>query len=201
MAKPRQLPPFDGVEEMLLGAGESLDFAPDKGICFVVQVGNAEKFPQALHLKCLDASFCFCQKCPRLASVEQDREHQRSVEPELGLEADVALPYPVKSGHCCCCCGDPYADFCSAGAAPKYLKLATSFSVSPLMVILALMLLVLFTMVMDFSVLTSIPYALALLSSLSVRACSSVLLPPIRSMSSAKRRLQIGLPPIEMEVW
>ena len=79
VAKPCQLPPFDGGEEMLLGAGESFNFAPDKGICFVVQVGNAEQFPQALHFKCLDAFFCFCQKCPRFTSVEQDREHQGSV--------------------------------------------------------------------------------------------------------------------------
>ena len=33
---------------------------------------------------------------------------------------------------------------------------------------------------------------------LLVRSCSSPLLPPIRSMSSANRKLQIGLPPMEI---
>ena len=41
--------------------------------------------------------------------------------------------------------------------APKYLKLVTSSSCSPFMVVLVLMLFVLFTMTLDFSVLTSIP--------------------------------------------
>ena len=60
----------------------------------------------------------------------------------------------------------------------------------------------LLTMVLgDFSVLASMPYAVARASSLLVRSCSSVFVPPIKSMSSAKWRLQTCLPLMEMEVW
>ncbi|KAH3827871.1 hypothetical protein DPMN_129814 [Dreissena polymorpha] len=41
----------------------------------------------------------------------------------------------------------------------QYLNLVTSSSFSPFMVICALMLLILITMIFDFSVLTSVPYA------------------------------------------
>jgi len=85
--------------------------------------------------------------------------------------------------------------------APRYLKAETCSSGSPFMVMLEAIFSVLLTMTLDFSVLTSIPYALALVTNLSVSSCSSLLLPPIKSMSSAKRRLQIGLPLMVMEVW
>ena len=53
-----------------------------------------------------------------------------------------------------------------------------------------------------FSVLTSIPYAVALSASPLVRSWSSPLLLPMRSMSEANRRLHIvGLSPMEMDVW
>ncbi|KAH3750731.1 hypothetical protein DPMN_185262 [Dreissena polymorpha] len=47
--------------------------------------------------------------------------------------------------------------------APNYLKLVTSFSFSPFIVMSALLFVMLFIMTFGFSVLTSIPYALALL--------------------------------------
>ena len=66
--------------------------------------------------------------------------------------------------------------------APRYLKLITYSNFWPFMLISALMLFVLFIMILLFSVLTSIPYAVALATSLLVRSYSSLLLPPIRSM-------------------
>ena len=86
-------------------------------------------------------------------------------------------------------------------AAPMYLRLVTSSNFWSFMLLSALMLFMLFIMILHFSVLTFIPYVIALSTSLLVRSLSSSLLPPMRSTSLANRRLHIGLPPIEMDVW
>ena len=97
------------------------------------------------------------------------------------------------------------ADFCWAGAifaqgCSQVLKLVTSSNLWPFVLKSALMLFVLLVMVLLFSVLTSIPCTIAVSTCLLVRSLSSPLLPPIRSMSSANRRLHTGLPPMEMDV-
>ena len=84
---------------------------------------------------------------------------------------------------------------------PRYLKLVTSSNLLPVPLIFALMLFVLLVAILLFSVLTSIPYAVDLSTSLLARSWSSSLLPPIRSMSSANRTLHMSLPPVEMDVW
>ena len=78
----------------------------------------------------------------------------------------------------------------------KYLKLVTSSNFWLFTLISALMLLVLLVMILFSSVLTSIPYAVALFMSLLVRSWSSPLLPPMRSMYSANRGLHMGLKPM-----
>ena len=85
--------------------------------------------------------------------------------------------------------------------APRYLKLVTSSDLCPFILISALMLFELLVMILLFSVLTSVPYAVAPSTSLLVKSCSSPLLPSVRSMSSANRRLHMGLPPMQMDVW
>ena len=59
-------------------------------------------------------------------------------------------------------------------AAPRYSKLVTSYNFWPFMLIPALLLLVLLVMILLFSVLTPIPYAVALSTSLLVRSVSEV---------------------------
>ena len=54
--------------------------------------------------------------------------------------------------------------------APRYLKLVTSSNFWPFMLIYSLVLFVLLVIIFLFSVLTSIPYAVALLTSLLVRS-------------------------------
>ena len=56
-------------------------------------------------------------------------------------------------------------------------------------------------MILLFSVLTSIPWAVAQFTSLLVRSWSSPLLPPIRSMPAAIRKFYMDLLPMEMDVW
>ena len=82
--------------------------------------------------------------------------------------------------------------------APKNLKLAISSHFWPFMAIFALMSFVMSVVILLLFEPTSISYALSPATNLSVRSCSSPLLPPIRSMSN--RRLHIGLPPMEMDV-
>ena len=55
--------------------------------------------------------------------------------------------------------------------------------------------LVLLVMILLFSLLTSVPFAVVLSTRLSVRSLSSPLLPPMRSMLFANRGLHLGLPP------
>ena len=69
----------------------------------------------------------------------------------------------------------------------RYLKLVTSFNFWSFMVIFALMSFAMLVMVLIFSVLTSIQYAVALSKSLSVRCGGSPLLSPIISVSSTNR--------------
>ena len=84
--------------------------------------------------------------------------------------------------------------------APSYFKLITVSNFRPIMLISALMLFVLLVMILLFSVLTSIPYAATLSTSLLVRSSSSPLLAPIKSMSPANHMLHDGFPPMEMDV-
>lgn len=59
-----------------------------------------------------------------LSHIAEDRNYEQFVEPELGLETDVAFQYPFYSGHHSCGCCDVYADFCIARFAPKYFNMA-----------------------------------------------------------------------------
>ncbi|KAH3893382.1 hypothetical protein DPMN_017529 [Dreissena polymorpha] len=63
-----------------------------------------------------------------------------------------------------------------------------------------MVMIVLFTIIFYFSVVTYIPYAPALLDSVLVKSWCSLLVPSVRSMSSANYKLEIGLPPMEIKV-
>ena len=79
------------------------------------------------------------------------------------------------------------------GIVPRYLQLVTFWNLWPFMM-LALMLFELLVCILLFSMLTLIPFALALLAlsmSLLVRSWSSPFLLPIRSVSSVNCRLHI----------
>ena len=85
--------------------------------------------------------------------------------------------------------------------APRHFKLVTPFYFWPFVPMSALMLFMQLVMILLFSVLTSIPYAVALSTGLLVRYWSSLLLPPIRLMSSENHRLYMDHPPTQMDVW
>ena len=79
--------------------GSSFAWHPVVGL--VLQVGDTEKFPNTLGFESLDPFFRVCKQGPCFTAIEEDGGDKRLVELELGCQADgVALPDPVKSGHC-----------------------------------------------------------------------------------------------------
>ena len=82
---------------------------------------------------------------------------------------------------------------------PRFLKAVTSSSFWTFMLICGVVFSQMVTMTLFFSLQTCIPYNLALLDNLSVRCCSSLLLPFARPMSSANLRLLIVRPSMEIE--
>ena len=79
---------------------------------------------------------------------------------------------------------------------PRYLKLATVSSFCPFTFLSLLMPLVLFVINLVFSALISMPWAVEALSRRSTNFASSSSSSAKLSMSSAKRRLVIALPPM-----
>ena len=79
---------------------------------------------------------------------------------------------------------------------PKYLKLFTVSSLFPLTLTSVLMPCVLFVISLVFSALISMPYYIDVFSRRSTKLASSCSSPAKPSMSSAKRRLVIVLPPM-----
>ena len=79
---------------------------------------------------------------------------------------------------------------------PKYLKLVTVSSLCPLTLTSVLMPFVLFVFSLVFSALISMPYDVDVFSKRSTKLTSSCSSPAKPSMSSAKRKLVIVLPPM-----
>ena len=85
--------------------------------------------------------------------------------------------------------------------APKYLKLSTSSNFSPLILMSMLIPFALLVISLVFSALISMPKAAEVLSRRSTREASYSSFPARPSMSSAKRKLVIGLPPMLTVPW
>ena len=84
---------------------------------------------------------------------------------------------------------------------PKYLKLVTVSSLCPLTLTYVLMPCVLFVISLVFLALISMPYDVDVFSRHSTKLASSCSSPAKPSMSSAKRRLVIVLPPMLTVPW
>ena len=84
----------------------------------------------------------------------------------------------------------------SVTTAPRYLKLSTSSNFSPLTLLSMLMPFALLVISLVFSALISMPKVAEVLSRRSTREASSSSFPARSSMSSAKRKLVIVLPPM-----
>ena len=82
---------------LLTVAGRGSDLA-------VLQVGDAEKFPQAVDFESLDPFFRVSMQDPCFTAIEEHGGDKRLLKLEFACEANrVASPDPGQSGHCCIC--------------------------------------------------------------------------------------------------
>ena len=93
--KPCKLASLDSCQKRFLRTHKGVDLAPHPVVGLALQVGNAEKFPQALGFESLHPSLRVSKQGPCFTAIE-DGGDKRLVEPELACEADgVAPPAPV----------------------------------------------------------------------------------------------------------
>ena len=159
MPEPGKFPSLDSCQKRFPWTHKEVHLAPYPVVGLMLQVGDTEKFPHA-----------------RFTAVEEDGGDRRLVELELACKADgVAPPDPV----CLAIATIAEAILIRTSAeqvpslhrvTPRYLKLVTSSNFWQFMLISALILFVLLVMILLFSVLTSIPYAVTLSTSLLVRS-------------------------------
>ena len=71
---------------------KEVDLAPHPVVGLVLQVGDAEKFPQALGFESLDLFFRVSKQGPCFTAIEEDGGDKRLVELELACEADGVAP-------------------------------------------------------------------------------------------------------------
>ena len=75
---------------------KEVDFAPNPVVGLLLQVGDVEKFPQALGIQRLDPFPSVSKQGPCFTAIEEDGGDRRLVEIDLACKADgVALPDPV----------------------------------------------------------------------------------------------------------
>ena len=94
MPKPCKIPSLGSCQKRFAWTHKGVDLAPHPVVGFVLQAGDAEKFPQALGFESLDPFFRVNKQSPCFTAIEEEGGEKRLV--ELACEADgVALPDPV----------------------------------------------------------------------------------------------------------
>ena len=96
MPKPREFPVLDSYQKRLFWPHKKIDLTSHPVVGLVFQLGDAEKFPQALGLENLDSFLRFSKQDPCLTDIEEDGHEKRLVQLELASKDDgVASPYLV----------------------------------------------------------------------------------------------------------
>ena len=91
MSEPCKFPSLYSGQQRLLRTHNEVDLAPHPVVGLVLQVGGAEKFPQALGFESLDPFFQ-SQQAGSMFHIEEDGGDKRLVKPELACEADGVAP-------------------------------------------------------------------------------------------------------------
>ena len=87
---------FTVVRKVFLWTHKEVDLTPHQVVDLVLQVGDAEKFPQAIGFKSLDPFSKVSKQGPCFTDTEEDGGDKKLLELELSCEADgVAPPDPV----------------------------------------------------------------------------------------------------------
>ena len=74
MPEPCQFPSLDNYQKRSLWTHKEVDLAPHPVVGLVLQVGDAEKFPQALCLDSLNPFLRVSKQGPCLTAVEEDSD-------------------------------------------------------------------------------------------------------------------------------
>ena len=83
MPEPREFPSLDSLQKRFLWTHKGVDLAPRPIVDLVLQVGDAEKFPQALGFESLDPFLRVSEQGPCFTAIEEDGDDKRAVPHEL----------------------------------------------------------------------------------------------------------------------
>ena len=96
MLKPCKFPSSDSCQKRFLWTHKEVVIAPHPVVCLVLQVGDAEKFPQVLGFESLVTFFRVSKQGPCFTTKEEDGGDKRLVELEFACKVeDVSPPDPV----------------------------------------------------------------------------------------------------------
>ena len=79
MPEPCKCPPIDSCQKTFLWIHKGVDHAPHPAVGLVLQVGDAEKFPQALGFEGQDCFIRLNKQGPSFTTVEEDGGDKRFV--------------------------------------------------------------------------------------------------------------------------
>ena len=148
---------------------KEVDLAPHPVVSLVLQVGDMDKFPQALGFDILDPFFRVSKQSPCFTATEEDGGDKRHAQLELACKAD-GVHRQILFSLAIAVIAEAILRRTSAEEVPSLQRVAPRLHFWPFILISALMLFVLLAMILLFSVLTSIPYAVTLSTSLLVRS-------------------------------
>ena len=92
MPEPCKFPSLDSCQKRFLWTNKGVDLAPHQVVGLVLQVGDAEKFPQAIGFEGLDPFLGVSKQGPCFTAIEEDGGDKRLVQLELACEADGGAP-------------------------------------------------------------------------------------------------------------
>ena len=95
MPKPCKFPSHNSCLKKFLQTQKEVDLAPHPVIHFVLQEGDAEKFPQELGFKSLDPFFRVSKQGPCFTAIEEYEGDKRLVEFEFACTARSCLVWPL----------------------------------------------------------------------------------------------------------
>ena len=88
MPEPCKFPSHDTYQKRFLWTHKGVDLAPHPVVGLVLQVRDAEKFPQALGFEDLDPFLRASKQGPCFTAIDEEGGDERLVELELAREAD-----------------------------------------------------------------------------------------------------------------
>ena len=96
MLEPCNFPSLQSCQKGFLRAHKEVDLAPHSVVGLVFQVGETEKFTQALDLDRLDLSLGITKRIQCLTAIKENGRDKRLVQLKLACEADDVAHYIIR---------------------------------------------------------------------------------------------------------